>query len=805
MPSKKALEDASSSLADCHSILRRLFPAHDVRDLLPLPREDLIALLRLNQRSAAEAHSDTRPEVVPNSSLLNDTYTSPLSRESPKRHASTFGSPLSATPSQPGSLAAASTAASLQSNDGGLTILEPVPTPDAEWDEERRDRVQEHVPPEADDVNALSFALDHQVSYLGISSIRAALLVMLKLRPSLRQIMATDSAPSVPRRPLVNETMRGESDASKRHIRYSSTSDSVRPHGPSQTRTLSQQQLPKPSFSTRVAWSRRGQALVDAYFRTFHVYMPMLDEPTVRAEFAGVNGREDEPWQALMNMVLALGSVAAARSEDQEAEHAAYYEKAVSLVPLTALGSSHIETVQALALMGGEYLHYVNRPNMAYGVLGAAIRMAAALGLHKESMTAPQPSCIPAALQVALETRRRTWWTLLCVDTWATMLTGRPSFGRWELARNIVIPDGRVGENGSYVRDEVGDDGGREVETEPTGDETDQTSDTELLRQLAESVKFAKIATRVQDAFAVSPIITTALRRDIDSQLAAWHDAQSWSPSRTRSPQNASRDNQSYQDAVGDEAPWRFTQSLMKWRYQDLRMLLHRPVLLFLANGGCNDWNDCSHDDVAAVQMCLALAIATVEDIEQEWTPSRIAGWKAAWYLHQASMVPLLIVLWNPRNMPSKTVLEPCHRAIPIVLRLLEAMKLWSLTASRSRALIGRVFEAATQGAKVNVADENDSAGGTTFTPGGPDAISATGNNDNHEQTLGNGNITRAVDGDMSQGIAMAGNVPMQQGLEFNLGLDFAFSGYEQDTGMSGAMNIDSFDMLDPFWGQNLI
>ncbi|UKZ48271.1 hypothetical protein TrVGV298_002494 [Trichoderma virens] len=710
MPSKRALEDASSSLADCHSILRRLFPIHDVQELLPLSREDLIALLRLDQRSAAEAHNGARPEAVRNPSPLNDIYT---------------------------------TAASLQSNDGGLTILEPVPTPDAEWDEERREREQEHVPAEADDVNALSFALDRQVSYLGISSIRAALLVMLKLRPSLRQEMASDSAPGLPRRPLVYLPMRGESDASN------------------------------------MAWSRRGQALVDAYFRTFHVYMPMLDEPVFRAEFAGAKSREDEPWQALANMVLALGSVAAARSDDQEAEHAAYYERAVSLLPLTALGSSHIETVQTLALMGGEYLHYVNRPNMAYGILGAAIRMAGALGLHKEILTAPPPSSIPAALQKALETRRRTWWTLFCVDTWATMLTGRPSFGRWELATNIVIPDGRVAENGSY------------------------TSDAELLRQLAESVKFAKIATRVQDAFAVSPIIATALRQDIDSQLAAWHLSQSWPSSRTRSPQKASRDNASYQDAVGDEAPWRFTQSLMKWRYQDLRMLLHRPVLLFLANSGCSDWEDCSPDDAAAVKMCLALAIATVEDVEREWTPSRIAGWKAAWYLHQASMVPLLILLWNPRNMPNEAVMEPCRRAIPIVLSLLEAMKPWSLTANRSCALIGRVFAAATQGAKVDVTDENDPARSTSFMSGGPDAISATNNNGNSEQLLDDINMTRAVGGDMAQRTAMFGSVPMQQGLDFNFGLNFGFLGYEQDAAMGGSMNIDSLDMLDPFWGQN--
>ena len=67
-------------------------------------------------------------------------------------------------------------------------LLEHIPTRDAEWDEERRGR--DPIPAEADDVNALSLSVDRQASYLGASSIKAALMVMIKVQPGLRGSLA---------------------------------------------------------------------------------------------------------------------------------------------------------------------------------------------------------------------------------------------------------------------------------------------------------------------------------------------------------------------------------------------------------------------------------------------------------------------------------------------------------------------------------------------------------------------------------------------------------------------------------------
>jgi hypothetical protein len=132
-------------------------------------------------------------------------------------------------------------------------------------------------------------------------------------------------------------------------------------------------------------------------------------------------------------MVFAMGSIAAMKSDDFS--HIEYYHKAMEHLTIDSLGSSHIEIVQALALLGGYYLHYVNRPNMANAVLGAALRTASALGLHRQFQT---PGSTDGS---TVEVRRRTWWSLICLDTWATTTLGRPSLGRWGPEVNIRPPE----------------------------------------------------------------------------------------------------------------------------------------------------------------------------------------------------------------------------------------------------------------------------------------------------------------------------------------------------------------------------
>ncbi|KAK2033625.1 fungal-specific transcription factor domain-containing protein [Colletotrichum zoysiae] len=567
IPSRKTLEALSQSLEECRSILKRLFPNQDIQSLLPLCRRDLLSLLERPVLDTATA--------LPSPPL----NTSPISQE--------LESPI------------------CSGSERGFSSLELMPGRDTEWDEERR--VRDPIPIEADDVNALSLSVDRQSSYLGASSIKAALMCLMKVQPALRNSLTT---------PL--------------------HSAEVMHNFPSL-----RQKSAAPKDTQRVPWSWKGQTLIDAYFKRIHVFVPMLDEAAFRADYLE-GQRFDGPWLALLNMIFAMGSIAAMKSDDYN--HISYYNRAMEHLPMDAFGSSHIETVQALALIGGYYLHYINRPNMANAVLGAAIRMASALGLHRESLAQGSTDV------VAAETRRRTWWSLFCLDTWATTTMGRPSFGRWGPAINIRPPEFGVNQS------------------------RDSSQHAGIL-PLIENIKFCKIATQVQDLLAISPLLRTEDRCNLDGQLVNWYSSLPWLL-RTTDP---------------CAEPLYIARCVMKWRYQNLRMLLHRPVLLSLASNGT--LSQVGEQDVTAIETCRELAKHTIEDIAREWTRNQMSGWNAVWFIYQAAMIPLVSVFWewdSPR-------VPDWHQQIETILDLLEAMEDWSLAAKRSREVVWRMYEASRQ------------------------------------------------------------------------------------------------------------
>lgn len=168
--------------------------------------------------------------------------------------------------------------------------------------------------------------------------------------------------------------------------------------------------------------------LTDAYFAYFHPFAPLLDEQSFRE--AVLTGKRSDPrWLALQNIVFALGCIAAYTANDTS--HESYYLRARHYLSMDSLGTPHLETIQTLALMGGNYLHYISQPNLAHSLMGVALRMATMLGLHKEFTGNQDPSNQTYNRKTSVDLRRRIWWSLFCLDTWGYMTLGRPSMGRW--------------------------------------------------------------------------------------------------------------------------------------------------------------------------------------------------------------------------------------------------------------------------------------------------------------------------------------------------------------------------------------
>lgn len=605
IPSRKTLEALSQSLEECRSILKRLYPNHEVSSLLPLSRQELLGMLD---------HSGDSIIALPSPPL----NTSPTKSE--------LGSPM------------------CPDSEGSLASLEPLSSRDMDWEEDQR--CHEALPAETDDATGFSMHSDRQASYLGASSIKAALVVMLKVQPQLRSTLA----------PPLNS------------VEMANNLPVIR------------QRSAAPKDSSRIPWSWRGQTLIDAYFKRVHVFIPMLDEATFRADYLE-GQRFDSPWLALLNMVFAMGSIVAMKSDDFN--HINYYNRAMEHVTLDAFGSNHLEMVQALTIIGGYYLHYINRPNMANAVVGAAIRMASALGLHRESLTQGGSDL------AAAETRRRTWWSLFCLDTWATTTLGRPSFGRWGPAINIQPPDFGV-------------------------NQTRDSSQHAGILPLIQNIKFCKIATQIQDMLASTPLLRTEDRCNMDGQLVNWYSGLPWLL-RTTDP---------------CAEPLYIARCIMKWRYQNLRILLHRPVLLSMASNGAG--HQLLEQDLAAVETCREVAKQTIEDIAREWTRNQMSGWNAVWFLYQAAMIPLVSVFWewNSPRVPE------WQKQIETILELLDAMEEWSLAARRSREVVWRMYEASRQPSVVNgTGSSGANITPTTLSTVGPDMLLAEG--DLHMSPIG--------------------------------------------------------------------
>lgn len=191
---------------------------------------------------------------------------------------------------------------------------------------------------------------------------------------------------------------------------------------------------------------------------------------------------------------------------------------------------------------------------------------------------------------------------------------------------------------------------------------------------MIENIKFCKIATQIQDILAQAPLLRSDDCANLDSQLVAWHENLPWVLQSTEPcPESIYT-----------------ARCVMKWRYQNLRIVLHRPVLLNLANRG-NQGHPPTQEELLALSKVRAIAKETIEDIARDWTPNQMLGWNGVWFMYQASMIPLVSMFWESWNTQ---LVRECQNQLEIVVDALEGMADWSLAARRSREVVSRMYEA---------------------------------------------------------------------------------------------------------------
>lgn len=359
----RLVDKLSNNLEQYKVILTKLYGSKSLESLASMPREELL-------------------ELALCSPAPRQTTTSPSASEGP-------------------------TISEVQAGSDGaesLEALEQAPPEDVFWDEARKHQIR--VQGISDDVNGLSMSVDKLSSYVGISSITAALKVIVRCAPQARPLIARNS----------QETALPS--------RASSPPPELADTNP----------LALPS-------QVHGQLLLESYFDRVHPFFPLIDERKFWTTYLYGN-RKDSNWLALLNMVFALGSLASLTADNEA--HYVYFNRSRQHLSLDSFGSGNLEVLQALAIMSGYYMHYLNRPNEAHSLMGGTLRMATALGLHREyskrSDTGRQISTSDEEESISPESRRRIWWSLFCLDAWASTTTGRPSLGRMGPSITVLRP-----------------------------------------------------------------------------------------------------------------------------------------------------------------------------------------------------------------------------------------------------------------------------------------------------------------------------------------------------------------------------
>ncbi|KAJ4989316.1 C6 transcription factor [Stagonosporopsis vannaccii] len=170
------------------------------------------------------------------------------------------------------------------------------------------------------------------------------------------------------------------------------------------------------------------QALLEEYFDTVHWFSLVIYEPKFRSAFESVQDGfafpSQKPFLALLSTVLGMAAWYKFHKTSLEAQNANEDWRSWSFTLLQGpekcltelMDQTSIVSVQVCILLGS-YLVYHGKPNLSFALLGATIRTAQAIGLHRKPLRGNPAS---------IEERKRVWWTIYTWDRFASVTYGRP-------------------------------------------------------------------------------------------------------------------------------------------------------------------------------------------------------------------------------------------------------------------------------------------------------------------------------------------------------------------------------------------
>lgn len=158
--------------------------------------------------------------------------------------------------------------------------------------------------------------------------------------------------------------------------------------------------------------------LLEDYFDAVHWFSLVIYEPTFRPQYESVADgyafESQKGFLILLATVLGLASWYRAKNSNPNSNSATdgwdnWRVKLFSVAEARFLELMDERSLASLqtSLLLGTYHVYHGRPNASLALLGATIKIAQAMGLHRESIRSSSEN---------IEERKRVWWTIYTWD-----------------------------------------------------------------------------------------------------------------------------------------------------------------------------------------------------------------------------------------------------------------------------------------------------------------------------------------------------------------------------------------------------
>jgi hypothetical protein len=127
----------------------------------------------------------------------------------------------------------------------------------------------------------------------------------------------------------------------------------------------------------------------------------------------------------------------------------------------------------------------------------------------------------------------------------------------------------------------------------------------------------------------------------------------------------------------------------MNARYQNLRLVIHRPRLL-ISTLRSTRTDDLLSDEKEIVEKCRVIASEIIIDVQRDWFPVQQIVRNSVWFLFQGCLISLLSLFSDPNHKFK----EIWTKDVETSLSLLDEMSSWSLVVQRTREVTSTIYEA---------------------------------------------------------------------------------------------------------------